>query len=133
MSQSQRDRILARRGQRRYESATVQFADGQETVWFCSPTGAERDAFEASVLVERTRTDANGKRRKVREVDNTNIRAKLVALTACEGEGNPARLFTPEDVAAIGEIDGAAVDAMFAVAQRLSGMSDDDVKELEKN
>ncbi|WP_461369485.1 hypothetical protein [Candidatus Darwinibacter acetoxidans] len=85
-------------------------------------TGAERDAFEASVVEQR------GKSTKM---NLRNIRAKLVALTAVDEEGK--RLFTDDDAALLGKKSAAALDRVFDVAQRLSGLKDEDVEELAKN
>jgi hypothetical protein len=82
-------------------------------------TGRERDVFEASVFTER-----GGK--AVRDLANT--RAKLAARAMVDEDGK--RLFTDSDVAALGEKSGAALDRVFAVASRLSGLADDDVKEM---
>jgi hypothetical protein len=82
-------------------------------------TGTERDAFEASV-VEQRGTDA--------KVNMVNIRAKLAAQTICDEEGK--RLFTKADIKKLGEKSANALDRVFAVAQRLSGISENDVEEL---
>lgn len=85
-------------------------------------TGAERDQFEASIV------ELRGKKRKI---NTANIRAKLVALSVVDEQGN--RLFSDADVALLGKKSAAALDRVFAVAQRLSGVTEDDVEELEKN
>jgi hypothetical protein len=85
-------------------------------------TGAERDAFEASVVEQR------GKSTKM---NLRNIRAKLVALTIVDEEGT--RLFLDADVKLLGQKSAAALDKLFEVAQRLSGLRDEDVEELAKN
>ncbi len=85
-------------------------------------TGAERDAFESSVA---------RKQGKNVVMNYKNIRAKLVALTVIDGEGN--RLFSDEDARALGRKSAEALDRVFSVAQRLSGIRDEDVEELAKN
>jgi len=85
-------------------------------------TGTERDAFEASVVEQR------GKSTKM---NLRNIRAKLVALTVVDEEGT--RLFSDADVKLLGQKSAAALDKLFEVAQRLSGLRDEDVEELAKN
>src|SRR5690606_19506049 len=85
-------------------------------------TGAERDQFEASIVEQRGRDVRMAMR---------NIRAKLVALTVVDEDGQ--RNFTDDDVAALGGKSAAALDRLFAVAQRLSGLSKEDVEELAKN
>ena len=85
-------------------------------------TGRERDAFEAAMV------RGDGKDRKV---DLTNMRARLVGLTVIDEAGQ--RLFTDEEVDLLGAKSGAALDRVFAVAQKLNGLSGADVEELTKN
>lgn len=92
------------------------------TVRVRSFTGRERDAFEAGMV------RGDGKDRKV---DLTNMRARLVGLTVIDEAGQ--RLFTDEEVDLLGAKSGAALDRVFAVAQKLNGLSGADVEELTKN
>lgn len=85
-------------------------------------TGAERDQFEASIV------SLNGRQSKV---DTRNVRAKLAALTIIDEDGK--RLFTDQDVQQLGLKSAAALDRVFDVAQRLSGLSDQDIEELAEN
>lgn len=85
-------------------------------------TAAERDAFEQSVI------EMQGKSAKVKM---QNLRAKLVALSIVDEDGN--RLFTQADAEALGKKSGAVMSRLFEVAQRLSGMGDKDVEELVGN
>ena len=85
-------------------------------------TGRERDAFEASMV------RGDGRDRKV---DLTNMRARLVGLTVIDEAGQ--RLFTDDEVDLLGAKSGAALDRVFAVAQKLNGLSGADVEELSKN
>jgi hypothetical protein len=82
-------------------------------------SGTERDAFEASIM------GADGRQ------DLSNIRAKLVARSIVDEAGR--RLFSDEDIAALGAKSAAALDRCFAVAKRLSRISGEDVEELAKN
>ncbi len=84
-------------------------------------TGTERDAFEASCI--------EGRGRK-RDVNTKNIRAKLVAFCAIDETGR--RVFTDDDATELGTIRADLLDRIFSVAQRLSGMSEQDVDELGK-
>jgi hypothetical protein len=88
-----------------------------------SMTGTERDAFESSIIsTNGTRSSMNLK----------NVRAKLVAWTVIDEDGD--RLFpTTQDVHLLGEKSAAALQSVFEVAQRLSGLSTEDVEELAKN
>ena len=84
--------------------------------------GRERDAFEASMV----RGDGRDRR-----VDLTNRRARLVGLTVIDESGQ--RLFTDEEADLLGAKSGAALDRVFAIAQKLNGLSGSDVEELSKN
>ena len=85
-------------------------------------TGRERDAFESSMV------RGEGRDRKV---DLTNMRARLVGLTVIDETGQ--RLFTDDEVDLLGAKSGAALDRVFAIAQKLNGLSGADVEELSKN
>lgn len=98
---------------------TVYIKELKDSVIVRGMTGRERDAFEASCLV--------GKGRK-RDVNTLDMRAKLVALCCIDEKGQ--RLFSDEDVALLGDVRADVVDRLFSVAQRLSGLRDEDVDEL---
>jgi hypothetical protein len=85
-------------------------------------TGTERDAFEASIMVGKG---------KDKEVNIRNLRAKLVCRTMVDEKGH--RIFSDSDIPAIGNLAAVALQRVFEVAQRLSGLSDEDVEELAKN
>lgn len=84
-------------------------------------TGAERDKFESSLIDTRA---------KSRSLNMANVRAKLVSLCACDEDGK--RLFTDADVQALSEKSASALQRIFEVAQKLSGIGDADVEELAK-
>jgi len=85
-------------------------------------TGAERDAFEASVVEQR------GKATKVNMV---NMRAKLLVLTICDKDGMP--LFTHADIDELGKKSAVALQRLFDIASSLSGLSEKDAEDLVKN
>lgn len=85
-------------------------------------TGAERDAFEQSIVEQK------GKSTKM---NLQNMRAKLVALTVVDEGGN--RLFTDADAKLLGKKSALALNRVFEVAQKLSGLTPEDVDELTKN
>lgn len=87
-----------------------------------SLTGAERDAFEATLVRE-----IDGKR----VPDMVNLRAKLLAATVVDEEDR--QIFSTEDLVALGRKNALVIDRVFTVAQRLNGMSADAVEEAEKN
>lgn len=83
-------------------------------------TGTERDSWESSIV------GTNGTQRNL-----YNIRARLVALTACDDQG--CRLFSDADLVELGKKSAKALDRVFAVAQKLNALSESDIKELEGN
>jgi hypothetical protein len=89
------------------------------TVRLRTLTGSERDEFEASVVSQ------NGTNRRV---NLKNVRARLVSLCLVDEEGN--RLYTNTDVAKLGKKSAKVLDRLFDKAQKLSGLTDDDVEEL---
>lgn len=105
-----------------YEDVSVPEWGTDVEVRVRSITGDERDKFEASIVQQ------NGRKTKV---DQRNLRAKLIVLSAINEDGTP--LFKPADVFKLGEKNAAALDRIFEVAQRLSGLSDDDVDEMTEN
>lgn len=112
------------------EKELVEVPEWGGAVYVRALTGAERDAFEQSMV--EMRTVRQGRRQEtVREMRLQNIRARLCALTICDEEGN--RLFTDADVQALGRKSASALNRVFQVAQRLSGLTDEDVEELAGN
>lgn len=85
-------------------------------------TGAERDAWEASLLTGR---GAN------RDVNMANVRAKLVAAAIVDDKGN--RLFLSTDVEALGQKSAAALSRVYDAAARLAGVSKEDEESLAGN
>lgn len=86
-------------------------------------TGADRDAFENSVVV----TDSKGNRK----TDLTNVRSKLIAMTVVDEAGE--LMFTAGELDAIGRKSASALDRIAVVARRLNGMGADSVENAEKN
>lgn len=84
--------------------------------------GAERDAFEASIVEQRG---------KKTEFNLRNVRARFVALCCVDEAGQ--RLFAEGDVQALGRKSARALSRVWDKARELSGLTDDDVEELTKN
>lgn len=85
-------------------------------------TGTARDRMEAEIWRERkSDTDTNVR----------NIRAKIIAATVVDEKGD--LLFKDGDVLKLGNKSSKALDRVFAVAQKLNGIGDRDVREMEKN
>lgn len=90
---------------------TVQVPEWGGDVQVRTMTGTDRDAFEASLIGKEGRLE--------------NVRARLVSLTLCDEGG--VRLFTDDDITALGHKSAKALDRVFAVAQRLNGIGTDQV------
>jgi len=120
MSTTLKDSILALRSRLKVEAVKV---DGlEEPVFVRTLTGRERDGFETACFVQKG---------KQRTLNTENIRAKLLVRAICDKDG--ARVFTDNDTDALGDIPASALDALFSVAQRLSGLSSEDVEEMAGN
>jgi len=85
-------------------------------------TGAERDAWEASIL------NADGQRD---DDSMTNARAKLCIRCIVDAEGS--LLFSEDDLNPVGNLSGTALNRVFEVACRLSGLTPADLEELAGN
>lgn len=82
-------------------------------------SGFARDRFEAGI------TGKNG------GMNMSNIRAKLAAATIVDEEGK--LLFSEDDITKLGTKSCAALDRVFAAAQRLNLITNNDVETLAKN
>ena len=100
----------------------VQVPEWGGSVFVQSLNGKARDKFES------TRFKLKG---DTVEMIHDNTRAVLVSLCACDEAGT--LLFSEGDVAALGAKNAAALDRVFEVAQRLSGLRGKDVEEKLKN
>src|ERR1044072_1020754 len=90
-------------------------------VYIRAMSGIERDAWEKSLI--------RGKGKRA-EVDTTNVRARLVGRGLCKEDGS--RLLDDGDALALGNLRVDVLNQLFTAAQRLSGVSDNDVEELGK-
>jgi len=97
---------------------------GGKTLYVRSLTGEERDYFEEQSLV---------KKGKGRETSLKNMRARLVVLSVCHGPTNYEPVFVPADVQWLTKKNSKPLDRLFEVAGRLSGITDRDLDELQKN
>jgi hypothetical protein len=84
-------------------------------------TGAERDAWESSLVKGR------GNKRRV---DTTNVRAKLAVRCLVDESGK--RLFENHEADLLGTIRTDVLNRIYEAAQRVCGVSDEDVDELEQ-
>lgn len=93
-------------------TADVEVREWGGTVRVRTMTGADRDAFESSLIS----IDAEGKRTPNME----NMKAKLVALTLVDETG--ARMFSLEEIGHLAGKSAAALNRVFEAAQRLNGL-----------
>jgi hypothetical protein len=85
-------------------------------------TAKQRDDFEASILRQHG---------KVQRVDMSDLRAKLASKSICNADGE--LLFSEKDIKVLSDKSAGALQRVFEVAQRLSGLSDEDAEDLLKN
>jgi len=85
-------------------------------------SGESRDAFESSMIKQRGDS---------METNTRNMRARLVALSIVGEDGT--LVFSTADVDALGLKSSKALDRVFAVSQRLSGLSKKDSDALAGN
>ena len=95
--------------------------------WGCSVGvrvmgGAERDTFE----YEATKRMTDDKL-----TDPRGLRSRLLVATLVDEEGQP--VFTSADIPAIEQKAAPVISRLCEVAQRVNGLSDEDVEELAKN
>ena len=117
MALLKREAILAAKD---LPQATVAVPEWGGEVIVRGMTGAERDAIEQSVLNKQGQLG-----------DVTGLRARIVACCAIDERGE--RLFQKGDVDALAKKSAQALQRVFEVAQKLSGLTPQDVEELEKN
>src|SRR3990167_11042952 len=86
-------------------------------------SGREMDAFEVNLSIH------DGKKISLDLIQNA--RAKLVARSLVDENGHP--LFSERDVQALGEKSGRALDRIYEVASRLSGLGNREMESLLKN
>lgn len=115
-----REAILACQDLERELITIPEWGDG--SVYVRGLTGAERDRFEAEMLAD---PEEDSRRRFF------NLRARLVVLAVCDEHNMP--LFMLADVEKVGAKSAKVLDRLFSVAQRLSGMTKEDVDILTKN
>ena len=80
-------------------------------------SGTERDRFEAEFVGGNKSVDM--------------VRAKLVAKCLCDEDGN--RLFTEQEIPALGEKSASVLDKLFTACMKLNRFTKDDVEDLAGN
>src|SRR6185503_13039859 len=90
-------------------------------VWVRGMTGKERDAWEASLMRGRGSD---------RRPDTRNARARLAVRCLVHEDGT--RMYTDNDAERLGCIRADYLQKIFDAAQKLSGVTDEDLDELGK-
>jgi hypothetical protein len=85
-------------------------------------TGSQRGEYEASAIEMRGKTQI---------VHLQNLKVKL--CTMCIRDENGKRMFDDDEIEALGQKSAQAIEIIFTVAKRLSGIDDGDVEQLSKN
>lgn len=90
-------------------------------VLVCGLTGTAKDAYDRSII------EIRGNKRTV---NMEHFRAKLLVRTLVNEQRQP--LFTETDILKLGAKSAAVLVRLCQVAQRLSGMGEDEAEELKK-
>ncbi len=104
------------------KAETVEVPEWGGSVIVREMTGTERDAWEAEIVAAGGLQAAGAMK---------NARAKLAVRTVVDDEGK--RLFTDNDIEVVGRLSATALDSVFMVAARLSGLTAKDMEALEGN
>lgn len=91
-------------------------------------SGKQRDLFEEQMII--SKRDKKG--RSTSELNLKNLRARLIVLTAVDSD-NPdicKPVFTAADESWLGDKNSVPLQALYSTAQRLSGLSNEDVDSL---
>ena len=113
-----KDAILASKD---FTLKEVEVPEWGGSIFIGTMTGKERDNLESAFV-------------NAKDGDNSNLlnlRAKIVAITACDPEG--VRLFTLDDIEALGGKSSLVLDRLFTIAQQVNGMSGKDVEGIVGN
>jgi hypothetical protein len=105
------------------KSVSIEVPEWGGSVLVRTMTGADRDAFEASMVT----VNPDG----TRTPDMRNLRAKLVALTMVDEANN--RLFDVSDIPRLAMKSSAALERVFEAAQRINGLGIKAEEEAVKN
>jgi hypothetical protein len=86
-------------------------------------TGRERDEWEATLVTMRGKSML---------ANMANARAKLVQRTIIDPD-TQSLMFTEGDIEALGNKSASALQRVFDVARKLSGLTENDIQELTEN
>ena len=118
------DDILAKQDK---DFEDVEVPEWGGTVRIAAMSGTDRDRWELSMMQADDKSE-----RGFRMNFDAYSRVRLVAL--CLVDDNFQRIFvTDKQIEALGQKSGAIMDKLYGVAQRVNGLSDEDIEDLEKN
>ena len=103
---------------------TVPVPEWGGEVYVRGMTGSERDRFESRIV----KISVTPKGKKSTKVDMVDLRAKLCSATVCDSEGK--LIFTESDIRKLSKKSASALQRIFSVSQKLSGIGDDDLEDL---
>jgi len=106
---------------KKYMDVEVPEWDGSVRVGVMS--GTDREKFESFV---QSRISSDGK-----TTNMSDVRATLLSLVLVDGKGE--RMFSQDDVKALGDKNGAVLARLADVAMRVNGLTKESVEELRKN
>ncbi len=104
----------------------VDVPEWEGQVWVQELPASARDDYEQSL----TRTIGSGRNATIK-TNFKNHKAKFCAQCIVDETGE--RIFGDADIEQLGKLGSAAINRVFEVGQRLSGMSPKDLEELEEN
>lgn len=104
------------------EPVTITINGRTGQVWVQGMSGVQRDAWEKSLMKGRGRH---------RDLNTNNVRARLAVRCLVEKPGGP-RIFTDDQEALVGNMPASALNPIFEKAQRLNGVTNEDIDELGK-
>lgn len=103
----------------------VEVPDWGGTVLIRELTGEQRDSYEGSLFNNTAPTKGQPRR-----MNTQNARARLVAMCLIDEEGK--RLYNDNEAYLLGQLGSQGVDLLFDECRKLSGITDEDNKEIEQ-
>lgn len=94
-------------------------------IYVRSMTGKSRDSYEGAIYLAEQNAKKTGKGSRL-----DNLRANMMVASACDEDGN--LLFDAADAEWLGDKSAAVLDRIYDAANKLSGISAEDIEEMEK-
>jgi hypothetical protein len=112
--------------QKELKRVLVEVPEWGGSVWVREMTGKERDEYEGGLM----RIHRQGKKTQITP-NFTNSKARMASM--CVVDENGKQVFSASDVGRLGELSSKALNRIVDVAQELSGITEEDLEDLEKN